>query len=356
MDVSLFDYELPRELIAQQAVEPRDAARLLVLHRAREALDHRTVADLPQLLAAGDLLVVNDTRVIPARLVTRKPTGGRVEVLLLEPERDQAPSPGDRERWSALLGASRVPGPGSRLEAGEGLEVEVLTEPAEGSGVVSVLVRGEPGVATALEQHGRPPLPPYIERSDDDPRLEGDRERYQTVYARESGAVAAPTAGLHFTPRLLDRLEQHGVRRCAVTLHVGAGTFRPVRARRTEDVELHEEVYRVPPETAEEIARTRERGGRVIAVGTTVTRALESRPARADGAPEPGEGRTGLFISPGHEFRYVDGLMTNFHLPRSTLLMLVSAFAGRERVLHAYREAVRLGYRFYSYGDAMVLL
>jgi S-adenosylmethionine:tRNA ribosyltransferase-isomerase len=353
MDVSLFDYELPPERIAQSPAEPRDAARLLVLERQSRGLRHSCVADLPELLAPGDLLVINDTRVIPARLVTRKPTGGRVEVLLLEPE--EAREPG-RERWTALIGASRVPGRGARLVFGEDLELEVFETPREGDGVARVELRGEPDVRTALERRGRPPLPPYIERADDDPRYEIDRERYQTVFARAPGAVAAPTAGLHFTSGLLDRLEQAGIRRTSVTLHVGAGTFRPVQVRRTEEVRLHEEAFAVPPSTAEAIARTRRDGGRVIAVGTTVTRALESRPSREDGAPAPGRGRTDLFIAPGHRFLHLDGLMTNFHLPRSSLLMLVSALAGRERLLAAYREAVELGYRFYSYGDAMLVL
>lgn len=353
MDVSLFDYVLPPERIAQEAVEPRDAARLLVVDEREEGFRHLTFRDLPERLDAGDLLVVNDTRVIPARLVARKATGGRVEVFLLE--RREAGAAG-RQRWSALIGASRAPRPGAVLECEGGLRVLVAGDPSEGAGQADVELSGVADVSAWLDAHGRPPLPPYIRRTDDDPRLASDRERYQTVFASRAGAVAAPTAGLHFTPRLLARLEARGVGVSPITLHVGAGTFRPVRERRTEDIRLHEEVFCVPEATARAIARTRARDGRVVAVGTTVTRALESCPEAEDGGPRPGAGRTSIFISPGHRFRHLDGLVTNFHLPRSTLLMLVAAFAGRERVLAAYDEAIRLGYRFYSYGDAMCLL
>jgi S-adenosylmethionine:tRNA ribosyltransferase-isomerase len=353
MDVSLFDYELPPERIAQEAVEPRDAARLLVLDRDSSTRSHRRVRELPELLDPGDLVVVNDTRVIPARLIARKPTGGRVELLLLERVARSGPH---RERWTALIGASRVPRAGSRLACGAGLEARVEATPAEGGGHAVVELHGEPDVWSRLEQHGLVPLPPYISREEDDPRSERDRLRYQTVFAGDPGAVAAPTAGLHFTEALLDRLETRDIARARITLHVGAGTFRPVREPTTDRIRLHEERFRVPEETAAAIAETRRRGGRVVAVGTTVTRALESRPSGAAGAPEPGEGRTDLFIAPGYRFRFVDVLLTNFHLPRSTLLMLVAAFAGRERVLEAYSEAVAVGYRFYSYGDAMLIL
>jgi S-adenosylmethionine:tRNA ribosyltransferase-isomerase len=353
MDVALFDYELPPERIAQEAVEPRDAARLLALDRAGGPLVHRRVADLPELLSPGDLLVVNDTRVAPARLFARRATGGRVELLLLEP----AGRDGAGECWRALVGASRAPRRGEPLALPGSYTAELLDEPGAGAeaGAARVRIAGPGTVAELAAAHGRLPLPPYIRRAPDDPRTTRDRERYQTVYAAEEGALAAPTAGLHFTPGLLARLEEAGIARTAVTLHVGEGTFRPVRARRTGEIVLHPERFTLPAAASDAIAAARARGGRVVAVGTTVVRTLESRPARADGAPEPGAGETTLFVAPGHAFRFVDALVTNFHLPRSTLLMLVAAFAGRERVLAAYREAIAAGYRFYSYGDAMLV-
>ena len=354
MDVALFDFELPPERIAQDAVEPRDAARLLVLDRSGGALRHHRVADLPSLLAPGDLLVVNDTRVAPARLFARRVTGGRVELLLLEP----AGTDGRGERWRVLVGASRAPRRGEPLALPDGYVAELLEAPGAGGETGTALVRIEgPGTVAALAAaHGRLPLPPYIHRTPDDPRWVRDRERYQTVFAAEEGALAAPTAGLHFTPGLLARLEEAGIARTAVTLHVGEGTFRPVRVGRTEEISLHPERFLLPGAACDAIAAARARGGRVVAVGTTVVRTLESRAARGDGSPQPGAGETALFVAPGHRFRFVDALITNFHLPRSTLLMLVAAFAGRERVLAAYRAAVAAGYRFYSYGDAMLVL
>jgi len=308
MEVSLFDYSLPPERIAQTAVEPRDAARLLVLRRGTGAREHRQVRDLPELLDAGDLLVVNDTRVTPARLFARKESGGRVELLLLE----RLAVTGGVERWRAIVGASRAPRPGRRLELPGGFAA-LLSEGPDDTGEAVIEINGPAGVETLLSAHGLPPLPPYIRRAPDDPRWVHDRKRYQTVFADRPGAVAAPTAGLHFTPQLLLRLARAGIECASLTLQVGEGTFRPVRT-------------------------------------------LESRPLRTDGVPEPGSGTTDLFLAPGHPFRFVDALLTNFHLPRSTLLMLVAAFAGRELVLDAYREAVDRGYRFYSYGDAMLVL
>jgi S-adenosylmethionine:tRNA ribosyltransferase-isomerase len=354
MDVALFDYELPPERIAQEAVEPRDAARLLVLDRAGGSIRHHRVADLPTLLKRGDLLVVNDTRVAPARLFARRATGGRVELLLLEPAGRDAGA----ELWRALVGASRAPRRGEPLALPGGYTATLVDEPAAGAEAGSARVRIEgPGTVAALSAaHGQLPLPPYIRRTPDDPRAAVDRDRYQTVYAAEEGALAAPTAGLHFTPGLLARLEEAGIGRTALTLHVGEGTFRPVRAFRTEEVALHPERFSLPVAASDAIGVARARGGRVVAIGTTVVRTLESRPPRPDGAPEPGSGRTTLFIAPGHPFRYADALLTNFHLPRSSLLMLVAAFAGREPVLAAYREAIAAGYRFYSYGDAMLVL
>ncbi len=348
MDVARFDYELPPERIAQDALEPRDAARLLVLDRAGGSLRHGHVRDLPALLAPGDLVVVNDTRVVPARLFGRKPTGGAVELLLLEPTAEDG-------AWRALIGASRAPRAGAAIELDGGFRAVVVRAPGAGGEAV-VRLDGPGPLETLLAAHGHLPLPPYIRRAPGDPREAVDRERYQTVFARRTGALAAPTAGLHFTPRLVDALAARGIGTAQVTLHVGEGTFRPVTAQRTEDIVLHPEWTDVAPAAAEAIATTRRRGGRVVAVGTTVVRTLEARAPAPDGEPEPGPRTTRIFIAPGHPFRWVDALMTNFHLPRSTLLMLVAAFAGRERVLEAYRTAVREEYRFYSYGDAMLIL
>jgi S-adenosylmethionine:tRNA ribosyltransferase-isomerase len=342
MKLSDFDYELPESLIAQEPVTPRDASRLLVVPPAGE-LQHRTFAELDALLAPGDLLVFNDTKVIPARLVGRKAgSGGKVELLLCEPLEG-----GLGRRWRAMGQASKPIRAGAVVEL-DGLSARI--EAVEGEGFYEVsLDREGDALAAALERAGRIPLPPYIRR---DPGP-ADRDRYQTVWARAPGSAAAPTAGLHFTDPLLARLEARGVRRTALTLHVGPGTFLPIRGDALEGHRMHPERYEVPPAAAEEIAAARARGGRVVAVGTTTVRTLESA---FDGERvAPGEGRTALFIRPGHGFRAVDALVTNFHLPRSTLLVLVSAFGGRERVLAAYREAVARGYRFFSYGDATLL-
>jgi S-adenosylmethionine:tRNA ribosyltransferase-isomerase len=347
--LSDFDYELPPGRIAQRPLSRRDDSRLLVMDRASGASAHRRFEDLPELLDPGDLLVLNDTRVLAARLHGAKPSGGRVEALLLERVggADSAPE------WRCLLRASRTPGPGGRVEFGRELSAEVLARGQEHWTLRFESPDGNP--AAAIERVGRLPLPPYIEREAGGDSLdEEDRERYQTVYAKRPGAVAAPTAGLHFSPRLLRRLADRGVQTTLVTLHVGPGTFQPVRVEVVEEHRMHDESYALPESAADAIARTRREGGRVVAVGTTVVRTLEHR-ARADGTVEPGAGRCGLFIYPGFEFRVVDALITNFHLPRSTLLMLVSAFAGREAVLDAYAEAIREGYRFYSYGDAMMV-
>lgn len=355
MDVSLFDYELPPAAIAQVAVEPRDAARLLVVDRLANSCADGHVRDLPDLLRAGDLLVVNDTRVINARLRGTKRSGGRVELFVVEARPDGT--------FRVMLGASRAPRMGERIDLAGAHAALLIDGPGAGGEAIvrfegpTVDPRAGAGAAAALlAAHGEPPLPPYIRRNAGDPRLDVDRTRYQTMFAARDGAVAAPTAGLHFTPSLVARCEAAGIVCAGVTLHVGEGTFRPVRAARTEEIALHAEWFDVPAVTADAIAQTRAAGGRIVAVGTTVVRTLESRPARADGAPEPGTGTTRLFIAPGHEFRFVDAMLTNFHLPRSTLLMLVSAFAGRERVLAAYAAAVARGYRFYSYGDAMLVL
>jgi S-adenosylmethionine:tRNA ribosyltransferase-isomerase len=344
MDLSLFDYDLPPSRIAQEPADPRDSSRLLVLDRARHAWEDRVFAHLPGLLRAGDCLVLNTTRVIPARLLGALEDGGRpVELLLL-----RAVGPAE---WEALARPGRRCRSGARIAlAGGEAQATVLEEKGEGVRVVSLA----PGpVAELLERHGLPPLPPYIERYDA-PKPE-DRERYQTVYAREDGSVAAPTAGLHFTPALLARIERMGVEVHRLTLHVGAGTFRPLRAARVEAHRMEPEAVLIPAATADAVNRAKAERRRVVAVGTTTTRALEWG-ADAAGRVRPVAGSTDLFICPGHRFTVVDALITNFHLPRSTLLLLVAAFAGREPVLAAYRHAVAAGYRFYSYGDAMLIV
>ena len=341
MQISDFDYDLPEALVAQAPVTPRDASRLLVLAADGPAL-HRRFSDLADLLRPGDLLVLNDTRVLPARLVGRKESGGRVEILLCEPLEG-----GLGRRWRAMGQASKPIREGSVL-AFDGLSARV--ERAEGEGfLVVALDREGRELEAALASAGRTPLPPYIRR---EPTAE-DRERYQTVWATTPGSAAAPTAGLHFTEALLARLQARGIERTTVTLHVGPGTFLPVRAASLADHVMHAERYEVPPQAARAFAAARARGSRIVAVGTTAVRTMES--AFEQGALRIGSGRTDLFVRPGHVFRAVDLLVTNFHLPRSTLLVLACAFGGRERVLAAYREAVRLRYRFFSYGDAMLL-
>jgi S-adenosylmethionine:tRNA ribosyltransferase-isomerase len=340
--LSDFDYALPEELVAQAPVTPRDASRLLVLPREGAAL-HRRFTDLAALLSPGDLLVFNDTKVIPARLVGRKASGGKVEILLVEPLEG-----GLGRRWRALGQASKPIRAGAALSF-DGLSARV--DAAEGEGFYLVtLDREGADLEAALSRAGRIPLPPYIRR---EPTPE-DRDRYQTVWARVPGSAAAPTAGLHFTEPLLARLAARGVARTAVTLHVGPGTFLPIRGGSIDSHRMHAEPYEVPAEAARAFAACRARGGRVVAAGTTAVRTLES--AFADGGLRAGPGRTELFVRPGHAFRAVDALLTNFHLPRSTLLVLACAFGGTARVLDAYREAVARRYRFFSYGDAMLMM
>lgn len=333
-----FDYHLPAERIAQRAV-PRGQSRLLVLP-ATSSPRHGRISDLTELLRPNDLLVVNDTRVLPARLfATRPDTGGKIEIFLVEPC--------DEKEWRCLVKPGRRARPGQRFQLDPELEAEVLSRDNEGS----FRLRFSQPIEPHLERLGHIPLPPYIHRGDD----AEDRERYQTLFAVHPGAVAAPTAGLHFSSELLAALETRGIRRAAVTLHVGIGTFRPVSVETIVEHRMESERFEVPEATAHAIAETRASGGRVVAVGTTVVRTLETA-ASLHGLPLPAaSGRSELFITPGFEFRVVDLLLTNFHLPQSTLLMLVSAFAGRERVLAAYEEAIREDYRFYSYGDAMLL-
>jgi S-adenosylmethionine:tRNA ribosyltransferase-isomerase len=339
MLTSDFDYELPPSSIAQEPA-PRGESRLLVLDREGPER-HARIRALPRLLRPGDLLVLNDTRVIPARLYGRRAGAGgaALELLLLEKTGEQ--------EWDALVKPGRRARPGTVVELDAGLAAEVVAKDPDGR---HRLRFSEP-VEPHLDRLGHIPLPPYIHRPD----TPADRERYQTVYARSPGAVAAPTAGLHFTEELLREIEAAGVEIARVTLHVGIGTFRPVAAERIEEHRMDAERYEVSGETARALRRVRAAGGRVVAVGTTVVRTLEGAARAGGGEVKPGSGATDLFITPGFHFQIVNVLLTNFHLPRSTLLMLVSAFAGRERVLAAYEEAIREGYRFYSYGDAMLV-
>lgn len=338
MRKSEFRYELPAELIAQHPVEPRSASRLLNLEGASGALRDLHFTDLPQLLRAGDLLVFNDTRVVPARLFGAKESGGHIELLV---ERVL-----DAHRLLAQLRASKPPRPGSRLRLDGGAQARVAGRKGE---FYEIEIEGGEPVLTLLERVGHMPLPPYIGRED----LASDRDRYQTVYAREPGAVAAPTAGLHFDEGLLARLHEMGVEFGYTTLHVGAGTFQPVRVEDIREHRMHSEWLRVDARLSAQVNEAKRDGRRAIAVGTTAVRALES--AARDGTIGPFEGETDIFIYPGYQFRIVDALVTNFHLPESTLLMLVCAFAGTEHVLAAYRHAVERKYRFFSYGDAMFI-
>jgi len=343
VQLSDFDFELPEALIAQTPLARRDASRLLVLDRKTATLRHEAFPAIASILGAGDLLVVNDTRVIPARLHGFKDSGGHIEVFLVRRY------PGAEEIWGCLTRSSKPPRPGSRLHLAEGVVATVLD--GADDDLRRVRFEGVGDFLATLERAGEIPLPPYIRREAE----ELDRERYQTVFAAAPGAVAAPTAGLHFTPELLERLRRRGVEICNLTLHVGPGTFLPVREDGLRNHRMHAESYLIPAATATAVNRAKREGRRVVALGTTTTRTLEHG-ADVGGELLPGEGMTDLFILPGYRFRLVDAMITNFHLPRSTLLMLVSAFAGRELLLQAYREAVLERYRFFSYGDSMVIL
>lgn len=348
MQISQFDFHLPPELIAQEPPAERGASRLLVLDRTTGAIAHRAFADLPALVSSTDLLVMNDTRVFRARLLGhRLPGRGAVECLLLKRI--------DSETWEALVHPGQRLRNGSRMvfEAGaRRIDGEVLARHFHGRRSVRLWTDDGTAIDDAIDAIGHIPLPPYIKRAD----TANDDERYQTVYARARGSVAAPTAGLHFTPVLLGALDERGVERATVTLHVGYGTFQPVRVENIEEHAVEAERFEVSATAAAAISRARAAGRRVIAVGTTSVRTLESLTVDEAGQVVPATGETHLFVHPGHPFRIVDGLVTNFHLPRSSLLMLVCAFAGRERVLAAYDEAVRQRYRFYSYGDAMLIV
>ena len=336
------------DMIARYPADRRDGSRLLVLDRNRNALRHLHFWNLPALFKSGDLLVVNESRVLPVRLLGRKPTGAPAEILLLRP-RPSRPGGEEGKLWEALVRPGGKLKPGRRVDISPELEVEIL-DSVPGGGRVVRLVTDMEGVE-ALNRFGHMPLPPYLEREDEPV----DRERYQTVYADAPGSVAAPTAGLHFTEHLLDELALRGVGLARLALHVGVGTFRPVEVEDPAEHVMHSEVFSISPEAAEAVNGTRNRGGKVWAVGTTVVRTLESAVGQ-DGRVRPGSGGTRLFIRPPYRFRVVDRLVTNFHLPRSTLLMLVAALAGFERTMEAYSEAIAEGYRFYSYGDAMAII
>ena len=339
MKTSDFLYDLPEELIAQTPIEPRDHSRLLVVDRADGAIEHRHFYDLPGYLKKGDLLVVNDTRVMPARLIGERAGGGACEVLLL---RQISPV-----SWETLVKPGKKLKSGAKVSFGGGRLTATIEAPTDAGGRVVRFDVLSGTLEAALDELGEMPLPPYIHE-----KL-ADRERYQTVYARAVGSAAAPTAGLHFTPELLEKIRLMGVDIVPVLLHVGLGTFRPVKAEDVSEHKMHSEFYEVTPEAAEKINRAKAEGRRVIAVGTTSVRTLES--AVVDGMLAPGSGWTDIFITPGYRFRMVDALITNFHLPGSTLIMLVSALMGRETTLSAYEEAVRQRYRFFSFGDAMFI-
>ncbi|MDR1068527.1 MAG: tRNA preQ1(34) S-adenosylmethionine ribosyltransferase-isomerase QueA [Clostridiales Family XIII bacterium] len=367
MNKDLFDYELPKELIAQTPAEARDASRLLVVRRQAaeggdvtnnsDAVRHRHFSDVPEYLRAGDVLVINDSKVIKARLIgVKTETGARVEVFLVK-KRGQINH--FTEDWEVLIRPGKRVRRGQRVKFADDFSCEVVGEIPGGGRIARFFFTGS--FDESIDRLGKMPLPPYIKRE----AGAEDEERYQTVYAATPGSLAAPTAGLHFTPDLLAALEEKGVVIAPVTLHVGLGTFRPVMAEQIEDHKMHTESYVIGAETAERINAAKREGRRVVCVGTTSVRTLESAARRVGGETDntgepaycvmPGEGETDIFIYPGYEFKIADALITNFHLPKSTLLMLVSAFAGRERMLGVYAEAIREGYRFFSYGDAMLI-
>ena len=342
MRIEEFDYHLPTSLIAQYPSPQRGEISLMILHRQTGMIEHRAFQDITRYLNSSDLLVMNNTRVLPARLIGKKETGGRIEMLLI-------PSwNGIKGEWKALIKGSGKVKRGARIRFEQGLEGEV-EEIRDGKAKVNFSYQGE--VMEILQKIGHIPLPPYIKRGDEPL----DRERYQTVLAERDGSIAAPTAGLHFTHALLQSLKENRVRTTTITLHIGIGTFAPVKTCDIEDHTMEAEWIEISEETAREIEDTKARGGKVIAVGTTTTRALESFSNR-NGGVRPGKGMTSLFIYPPYRFHVIDGLVTNFHLPKSTLIMLVSAFAGKDLLMMAYQEAIRRKYRFYSYGDSMLIL
>jgi S-adenosylmethionine:tRNA ribosyltransferase-isomerase len=341
MKLKDFSYELPERLIAQNPIERRDLSRLLVLNRKRDTLEHKHFKDLPDFLEAGDCLVINNTKVIPARLLGEKEkTGGKIEFVLLKRL--------EKDTWEVILKPGKIAKPGSRFVFGKGLlKAEILEIVEEGNRIVKFYYEGV--FEEILDKVGIMPLPPYIHAS-----LE-DRERYQTIYSRIDGSAAAPTAGLHFTQEVFERLAQKGVKIAEATLHVGLGTFRPVKTENILEHHMHKEAYSITSEACKIINQAKEDGKRVVAVGTTSVRVLETSSDQS-GRVLPGNGDTDIFIYPGYQFKVVDALVTNFHLPESTLIMLVSAFAGKDRIMQAYHEAIKEEYRFFSFGDAMLIL
>ncbi len=334
MKVEEFDYDLPEELIAKYPAIPRHSARLMVVERKTQSIYHDTFWNINRYLREGDLLIFNNTKVLPARLYGHKETGGKVEIVLTDMIKE--------DLWRALVGGKKIR-EGIRIRVGEGFEVEILKHIEEGRFLVR-LIGKEP--LFLLEKFGKIPIPPYLKREEE----EIDRLYYQTVFGTENGSVASPTASLHFSEELVNKLEKAGVETAFITLHVSYGTFKPVKAKEVEEHRVEPEYVRVPEEVVEKVRETKDKGGRVVAVGTTTVRAIETSPYKSY------EGWTELYIYPGFRFRVTDALITNFHLPRSSLLFLVSAFGGRELIMEAYREAVRQRYRFYSYGDGMLIL
>ena len=349
MHIKEFDYDLPLDLIAQYPIGKRDQSRLMVLHREDQSIEHRSFLEITDYFKPGDILVLNDTKVIPARLIGRKQTGGKVEVFLLKPQEN---GNSNDPIWHCLVRCSKNPKLNSKIFFNQSLTAEIIEKEEEG---FKVKFNCEGNLEQVLDRIGITPLPPYIKRGNGLHGERLDRERYQTIFARSRGAVAAPTAGLHFTGELLDQIKEKGVTVLFITLHVGWGTFQPVRVEQIEEHHMQAEYYTLDSFTAKSLKEALRRKARIISVGSTTTRSLEYL-ANGQGNVKWGEGFTSLFIYPGYNFKVIDSLITNFHLPRSTLLMLVAAFAGKEFILEAYREAIKEGYRFYSYGDAMMII
>lgn len=366
MKTRQFWYPLPERLIAQHPAEKRGTEKMMVLHRATGIIEHRHIADIVEYITPDDLLVVNDTKVFPARLIGEWPdTHGAVEVLMVsaapmdsDDERPSMTAARNSLRWNVIIGSGRKCREGQIAEFGPNGELKVkLLKPLSGIGMWQVEFACERPLMDLLDEFGHTPVPPYVKREGTAEEEKADRERYQTIYAREVGSVAAPTAGLHFTPEIFAALEAKGVKRVAVTLHVGPGTFRPVKADNIEDHQMDFEAFTVPPETAEAINACKARGGRVFCVGSTTVRTLETvASATEDGSVVAGSGASNIFIYPPYKFKVCDAMLTNFHLPQSTLLMMISALAGRERVLCSYAMAVRNNYMFFSYGDCMLIV
>jgi len=342
MKISVFDYHLPEKLIAKEPVEPRDSAKLLVLNRKTGEIEHQTFRNIVHYLQKGDVLITNNTKVIPARLIGKFPTGGNAEIFLVRQIKENV--------WEAIGKPGRKLKPGKKVIFDETFYCEIVEWKEEGKRIVKFFTTDGETTLNKIYEIGKMPLPPYIDREE----TEKDKKEYQTVFAKEEGAVAAPTAGLHFTEKLLENIKEKGITIKEITLHVGLGTFKPVKVEEIEKHRMHYENYKVSKDTAKEIEKAKIEGRRIIAVGTTVVRTLETC-FNEKGEALSLEGSTNIFIYPGYKFKVVDGLITNFHLPKSTLLMLVSAFAGRERVLNVYKEAVKKKYRFFSYGDAMFI-